>query len=168
MQSPFDDDLSRHGCVVNGEFTMIVHGWKEDITTPWVNEMVQNFLSLRGNCVFFMDYSRYSSRGYFDLTPHFAAISAVLKKKLVSLGSPAKLQMFGFSFGARLVVDAGIEVSGKGEKVDRIWSCDPAGPGFFYYFKDPKNAANFVQCINTSKDKGTSIYNCHQNWRLFL
>lgn len=165
MHSPFDDNLSRHGCITGGEITMIVHGWGESIATPWVNEMAQNYLSLRKNCVFFMDYSNFSSKGYFDLTPHFSGISAVLRKKLLSLGSPAKMQLFGFSFGARLVVDAGIELSAMGEKVDRIYACDPAGPGFFYYRKDPKKSANFVQCINTSKDKGTTIYNCHQNWR---
>lgn len=73
--------------------------------------------------------------------------------------------MFGFSFGARLVVDAAIDVSKNGKKVDRIYACDPAGPGFFHYRRDPKDAASFVQCINTSKDKGTTSYNCHQNWR---
>lgn len=144
---------------------MIVHGWKESISSPWVNEMVHNFLSLRGNCVFFMDYSNFSSKGYFDLTPHFGGISAVLRKKVLSFNSPGKIQMFGFSFGARLVVDAAIDVSEKGTKIDRVYACDPAGPGFFYYKKDSRRAANFVQCINTSKDKGTTNYNCHQNWR---
>jgi hypothetical protein len=150
---------------------MIVHGWGESISTPWVNEMVHNFLSLRGNCVFFMDYSNFSSRGYFDLTPRFDGISAVLRKKISTFKSPEKIQMFGFSFGARLVVDAAMDVSKNGKKIGRIYACDPAGPGFFYYKKDPKRAANFVQCINTSNDKGTSNYNCHQNWRfewLFL
>lgn len=32
--------------------------------------------------------------------------------------------------------------------------------------KDPKLAAKNVQCINTSNDKGTVVYNCHQNWRM--
>ena len=32
--------------------------------------------------------------------------------------------------------------------------------------KDPKLSAKNVQCINTSIDKGTTIYNCHQNWRM--
>ena len=144
---------------------MIVHGWGESITTPWVDEMVRNFLSLRGNCVFFMDYSNFSSKGYFDLKPHFGGIVAVLRKKLLSFNSVEKVQMFGFSFGARLVIDAAIDISAKGKKIDRIYACDPAGPGFFYYRKDPKRAAKFVQCINTSRDKGTATYNCHQNWR---
>jgi hypothetical protein len=31
---------------------------------------------------------------------------------------------------------------------------------------DPKPAAKNVACINTSDDKGTSVYNCHQNFRM--
>lgn len=32
--------------------------------------------------------------------------------------------------------------------------------------KDPKSAAKIVACINTSSDKGTGVYNCHQNFRM--
>lgn len=42
-----------------------------------------------------------------------------------------------------------------------------AGPGFD--FRLPVNhrlAAQNVQCIHTSRDKGTRHYNCHQDWRL--
>ena len=48
--------------------------------------------------------------------------------------------------------------------------CDPAGPGFDYVqtTRDPKLSAKNVQCIDTSTDKGTSVYNCHQNWRMGL
>lgn len=45
--------------------------------------------------------------------------------------------------------------------------CDPAGPGFYHNkATDPKLSAKNVQCINTSVDMGTNIYNCHQNWRM--
>lgn len=53
--------------------------------------------------------------------------------------------------------------------------CDPAGSGFdgplqgpFGYLrsKDPKLAAKNVACINTSTFKGTTVYNCHQNFRM--
>jgi hypothetical protein len=33
-------------------------------------------------------------------------------------------------------------------------------------YADPKPAAKNVACINTSYDKGTYIYNCHQNFRM--
>lgn len=39
-----------------------------------------------------------------------------------------------------------------------------AGPGFdFIYKKDPKEAAQNVQCIHTSL-AGTQFRSCHQNW----
>lgn len=31
---------------------------------------------------------------------------------------------------------------------------------------DHRAAAQNVQCIHTSRDKGTRFYNCHQDWRL--
>ena len=44
-----------------------------------------------------------------------------------------------------------------------------AGPGFDFRNSrsDYRDAAENVQCIHTSRDKGTRFYsNCHQNWRL--
>jgi hypothetical protein len=39
------------------------------------------------------------------------------------------------------------------------------GPGFDMNL-DPKPAARFVSCINTSTDRGTMIYKCQQNFRM--
>lgn len=46
--------------------------------------------------------------------------------------------------------------------------CTFAGPGFdgSHRAKDPKLGAQNVACIDTSNDKGTSHYNCHQNFRM--
>lgn len=43
-----------------------------------------------------------------------------------------------------------------------------AGPGFDHHTIQPdqRAAAQNVQCIHTSRDKGTRFYNCHQDWRL--
>lgn len=150
----------------NATLALIVHGFNETFeTTPWISQMVHNFLELHGSCVFFMDYSNYSSTNYFDLLMHFDRLSAVLREKLLTLDNPNNIEMFGFSFGARLAIDAAYLVSMKGRKIDKIFACDPARPGFELYMKNPQYAANFVQCINTSIDKGTNVYNCHQNWR---
>lgn len=47
-------------------------------------------------------------------------------------------------------------------------ACDMAGPGFDHHTIQPDHrvAAQNVQCIHTSRDKGTRFYNCHQDWRL--
>lgn len=45
--------------------------------------------------------------------------------------------------------------------------CDPARPGFDRRqtaLIDPEMAAKNVQCIHTSRDKGTLVRNCHQDW----
>lgn len=133
--------------------------------TKWIKTLIVNFLALRGNCVFFMDYSKFSSSGYDDLMPHFNGIAAVLKKKIRNIGNFENTVLFGFSFGSRLAIDAGYEIARGGQKIYQIFACDPAGPGFSYYSKNPEKAADFVQCINTSNDKGTTVYNCDQNWR---
>lgn len=168
--SRYDDDIWTIGCVPYYNYTIIVHGYGEKFEErPWIKEMVQKFLGLRFNCIFFMDYSNFSSGGYFDLTPHFDGISAVLTKKILTIGNAENTVLFGFSFGARLVIDAGIKVAAKvGSMIDRIYACDPAGPGFGWYNKKSQNAAKFVECINTSDDKGTGRYDCHRNWRFVL
>jgi hypothetical protein len=162
-----DEDVSDIGCKRNGNISLIVHGWLEGSQSNWVNEMVREFLNFRGNCVIFMDYSFYTKRPYTNLRTNFYQISSVLYKKVTSLGNYENIVMFGFSFGARLVIDVGIDINEREKRlIDKIYACDPAGVGFTFYNRDSRKAARFVQCINTSTDKGTSYYNCHQNWRL--
>jgi alpha-beta hydrolase superfamily lysophospholipase len=168
-----------YNCIPHGHVTIIIPGFGESIqATPWIKESINNFLALRGNCVFLMDYTVFGPvrtvKWYLYLWQHFFGISAVLKKKIEDIGAPENTVMFGFSFGSRLAIDVGHDLAMEGKQVDKIYACDPAGPGFTAYpadkrhfsrLKDPKKAANFVQCINTSVDKGTHYYDCHQNWR---
>lgn len=113
-----------------------------------------------------MDYSNFSITDYFRLTPHFRGLSDLLLRKVIQIGNYDRLFMFGFSFGARLCFDVGARVGAN--RIDKIDGCDPAGPAFDGKLKsvDPKYSAKNVQCINTSVSKGTSIYNCHQNFRM--
>lgn len=154
------------GCDLSGNFSVVVHGWTESINTPWAEQMISHLLEFRGGCLFFMDYSNFSQvPNYFELVRDFEGISAVLVKKFEQIGMYDRQFCFGFSFGSRLCIDAGIAVGGA---IDRIDACEPAGPGFdgTAKAKDPKLAAKNVACINTSTDKGTSVYNCHQNFRM--
>lgn len=121
----------------------------------------------RGGCVIFMDYSNFSIvADYFVLTPHFHGIAEILLRKIKQIGNYDRLFLFGFSFGSRLCFEAGARLGNQ--RIERIDACDPAGPWFDGYKRsvDPKLAAKNVACINTSVDKGTSIYNCHQNFRM--
>jgi hypothetical protein len=107
---------------------MIAHGWKEGyvLGTGWVNSTILNLLKFRGGCVFFMDYSKYANvADYFQLTPHFAGISAVLLKKFQQIGNFNRQYCFGFSFGSWLCSETGKKVGNQ--LIEKMDLCDPAG-----------------------------------------
>ena len=111
--STFDESVIDQGCDVNGKFAIVTHGWFESINTPWTVDLISNLLYFRGGCVIFMDYFQFSNvQKYFKLLRKFSKISAVLLRKLRQLGDSGvnddDLFMYGFSFGARLVIDAGV------------------------------------------------------------
>jgi hypothetical protein len=93
--------------------------------------MATKFLETRGGCVLFMDYSHYSSGGYFYLTPYFDVLTDILVEKINKVADPKNVVMFGMSFGARMVVHAGIKISRTDRKISKIFSCDPAGKIYF-------------------------------------
>lgn len=193
----FVDDKLGDVCDVNGKFAFVVHGYNGGYST-WLDTITKKLLQYRGGCVILMDFKLYSDlpnlslfQSYYPLVANFSKISNVLTKKLRNLEvegfNPDNVFMFGFSYGARLVIDAaanfGIqkikEIDGK---IDIITlhlfkliffyklACEPAAPGFDYYnsevAKNPQDAAKNVQCIHTSNNFGTAVYNCHQNWRM--
>lgn len=153
-------------------FSIVVHGWTEGIDTPWVNDTISSLIQHRGGCIFFMDYSKYAKGSrYLDLLSHFDGLLSLLTRKFQQIGNYDQQFCYGFSFGARLCINAGINVDGA---IGRMDLCEPTGVGFgpicFFWpnpkTQDPKLASNNTQCINTSTDKGTSNYDCHQNFRM--
>lgn len=105
---------------------MVVHGWLEGNRTAWVNNTITSFLTYRGGCVFFFDYSFYSNNSnYFALTPYFSNLSAVLLKKFKQIGNYDRQYCYGFSFGARLCVNAGLNLGNQ--LIARMDLCEPAG-----------------------------------------
>lgn len=166
QKTTFNRNLTSHGCKADGNYAIVVHGWHESIRTPWVEDLISNLILNRGGCVIFMDYSRHGNAvNYNLLVRKFDSLAAVLLKKVKQIGNYDRLFMFGFSYGARLSFEAGARLGHQ--KIERIDACDPAGPGFEHRrTADPKVAAKNVACINTSIDKGTNIYNCHQNFRM--
>lgn len=90
-----------------------MHGWLESIETEWVSELIKNLQYYRGGCIIFMDYSNHSIvSDYFTLVRKFNPITNVLLKKLHQLDgqgfSEDKMFLYGFSFGAQLVIHSGI------------------------------------------------------------
>lgn len=109
--SSLDTKLTQFGCKTSEKYAFVVHGWKESIRTPWVHDMIDNLQRFRGGCTIFMDYSNHSMvQEYFILVSKFEMISLVLVNKLRQLEAhgfnPNKLFMYGFSFGAQLVINA--------------------------------------------------------------
>lgn len=155
-------------CDPHGKFAFVIHGWTESIETLWVMDTVRNLTHYRGGCVIFMDYSRYAmDPNYFGLVSHFQFLAHLLARKVKQVAMDLNsVFMFGFSFGARLCFEAGGKIGYQ--LIDHIQVCDPAGPAFDNDGRtiDPKLAAKFVYCINTSAEYGTNIYNCHINFRM--
>lgn len=113
FKSRFNTSLIDEGCDVNGKFAIVTHGFIESNKTAWTGDLISNLLKYRGGCVIFMDYYKFSNvQNYFELVYYFPNISAVLLKKLKQLSNSGvnddNLFMYGFSYGARLVIDAGV------------------------------------------------------------
>uniref|UniRef100_T1DIE1 Putative triacylglycerol lipase n=1 Tax=Psorophora albipes TaxID=869069 RepID=T1DIE1_9DIPT len=161
-----------HGCEEKDKFAVIVHGWKENCKTEWIQDMIYNLTLHRGGCIVCMDYGKYSlNDDYFGrLVPKFEIVVEALLNRLELMEKdgfdPANGFMFGFSFGSQSAIEAGRRFGFH--KMGRIDACDPAGPGFDsdrnFSSLDPKLAAKNVQCIHTSNDKGTFRRDCHQDW----
>lgn len=110
--SSLDGNLTQLGCNASEKYAIVVHGWQESITTEWVHDMVGNLQRYRGGCIIFMDYSNHSIvQDYFVLVGKFNQLSQTLVEKLLRLEAqgfnPDNLFMYGFSFGAQLVINAG-------------------------------------------------------------
>lgn len=96
-----------------------------DFTRPWVPGLIDGFLESRGGCVLFMDYYYYGNGSYEALWLHFEGIVAVLVKKIKQIDRYDKQYLFGFSFGARICIEAGLEIGNQ--SISRMDLCDPAG-----------------------------------------
>lgn len=110
--SSFDRSLTSSGCNASEKYAIVVHGWLESVTAEWVDDLIENLQRYRGGCIMFMDYSNHSQvQEYFLLVRKFNALSHVLLGKLQQLEAegfnPDNLYMYGFSFGAQLVINAG-------------------------------------------------------------
>ncbi|KAG5669482.1 hypothetical protein PVAND_017369 [Polypedilum vanderplanki] len=185
--STFNTTFESQGCSNSTKVSFIVHGWTEGLyKSLWIPHVVKNMLNHFNGCVIVMDYSIYAAQDYFYyLVANYQIFVKLLVKKLKHVGHPERINMFGFSFGARLCAGAGAQINDtQGPLIPRIDLCDPAGKIFKNYLEknlkssiflgpgfdgsaisiDPKLASKNTACIDTSTSYGTHIYNCHQNF----
>ncbi|GAB0100383.1 hypothetical protein DMENIID0001_164160 [Sergentomyia squamirostris] len=98
-------------CNPDDELAVIVHGWLQSCSQEWLLDLVSNLTVYRRGCIVCMDYSHFASNpNYFALLKQFESIREVLYRKLVGFWSsglvPRRTYMFGFSFGAQLILQA--------------------------------------------------------------
>lgn len=189
------DDLTITGCDPRDKFTVMVHGWTQSCDKDVMKILAQSkslymvgkllklpngtsfhFISFpeykqyRGGCVTCFDYAPYAADpNYFRLVRHFRMLRDTLTEKLNIIASQGfafeDSHAWGFSFGARLILKSLERVVGQYRSVD---ICDMAGPGFDNRIRNKcehRAAAENVQCIYTSKNRGTRCTTgCHQNW----
>ena len=79
---------------------------------------MQNFLKHRGGCVIYLDYSAcVNENDYFEALKKFDSVSAVITRKLHDIEdeemSSDNIHLYGFSLGARLMIDAAINFGPK-------------------------------------------------------
>jgi acetyl esterase/lipase len=119
--------------------SIILPGWQESCKTEWVIELIGNLKEFRGGCILCMDYSPFSKNSdYFALVRQFYDINDVLVDKLHALASagfdPKNIFMFGFSFGGRLALSAGVKFGEKriGEIDSKLYSFGDVLKAFSY------------------------------------
>jgi hypothetical protein len=165
--------LEKYGCSNSTNIFFVVHGWLEDIKISYAEPLIKNYLKFGGGCVVFMDYGLISKLDYLTMVTQFhEPLRDVLYKKLISTGNYSRIFIFGFSHGARLSQAAGFKITQDNGGVPQIKDmhlCDAAGPLFDECPSrrvDPRLSAKNTQCINTSNNLGSNIYDCKQNFRM--
>lgn len=150
--------------------SLLIHGWLETPATTWIMPMVTNILKASNGCVCSVDYSAYSCNAdYFNMVNvDYLPLANITLKKAQQIGNFSRMHMFGFSFGGRIATKVGSDLNSQ---VQKVQLCESAGPGFQYSGiadRDipPTKAGKEVSCINTSSGYGTTVYDCHQNWRM--
>ena len=164
----------RQVCPTNVTLSWIVHGWSEGFyITKWVPLVLSSTLKYAGGCVVFMDYSAFSVMAYGDLVNRYFFLRDVLVNTMKLFGNYNMMHVFGFSFGARLAIGAGNNITNLNNgvpQIPRMDLCEPAGPSFALTDKTyapTQKAATLVQVINTNAfNYGTGIFDAHINFKM--
>lgn len=104
-------NLSSYGCDIDGNFAILAHGYGD--FALWVPDMVQKFLQYRGGCVIYLNYSKCIDMSNYIVTlTRWQSVSALVTKKLNDMEDeeidPNNILLYGFSIGARIVIDGAI------------------------------------------------------------
>lgn len=97
-------------CAATGRYALIVHGWRESCLTEWVTELFSKLKEYRGGCIMCLDYSAIDNgERYRVLINNFDLVHQSLTKVLEQMEESGFNHtngfIFGFSFGARVVIE---------------------------------------------------------------
>ena len=104
-------NLSSYGCELENKFAILTHGFGD--FALWVPETVRKLLHHRGGCVIYLNYSAcIDMSNYIFTMMHWQSVSALVTKKLKNMEtegvSPVNIFLYGFSIGARIMIDGAI------------------------------------------------------------
>ncbi|XP_063709234.1 uncharacterized protein LOC134837777 [Culicoides brevitarsis] len=168
------DNLVKECPPESTELSIIIPGWTESYEkTLWVPDFMSNLTEARKGCHLFMDYSKYGvNPDIYTLFTQFKYIMPALVNQFKILFDDhgydgKKTFIFAFCYGAQLAIHASHKFGVR--RIGRIDACDP----LTYYFPGDIDmaikyalAADIVQCIHTSIDKGTIQRFCPISWNM--
>lgn len=172
--SPGDPLNNIPNCDPTKNVTVIIPGWTESCSTPWVLQLVANLnnplYNPDGGCIICVDTSAYSLNPIYDIYyQYFESIVEIVSAKLLKFlqyGFNFNLfRLIGFSIGAEIALQCGNKTGQNISRIDAIEQVnvlfDPCGK----FITSPSAVAVYVQSIHCSTVEGTTIYGAaHSDW----
>ncbi|XP_062550277.1 lipase member H-like [Armigeres subalbatus] len=155
------------------EVIFIIHGWLDDMSRMWFQQLIQDTLKFTGSNVCAVNWGRLARYNYYrTAVNHTIMASGHLTKfiqYLESVGVPLNnITLVGHSMGAQISGQVGHKLGGK---IGRIYGLDPAGPCFTLprdrglQYRLDRSDAIFVQTIITARlTIGVGVGDGHENF----
>lgn len=126
--------MKSQGCDLDGKFSLLAHGW-EDKSILWLDPLIKNLLKHRGGCVIFVNYyGVIDLKDFLKTLQNWRTVSADVTERLQNMEKegvdPSNIFMYGFSLGARIVIDAATNFGRQkvglidGKKATFIWNLE--------------------------------------------
>lgn len=104
-------NLSDYGCEKDSNYSILTPSYNDGLS--WVKPLIEKLQKHRGGCIIYADSSVVLSSDYLKALSNWAMVSKVITNRLRDMESegiqPGNIFMYGFSLGARIVIDAAIQ-----------------------------------------------------------
>ncbi|XP_055609931.1 lipase member H-like [Uranotaenia lowii] len=158
---------------LTGPISFIIHGWLDNGTQNWFQNMAQDVLKYTDPSVCTVRWANLGQFEYFTAArKHTELVSDYLTKFILNLneaGIPLeKVTLIGHSLGAQISGQVGYKLEGR---IGTIYGLDPAGPLFTMprdrglQYRLDRSDAMYVQTIITSRaTMGVAFGDGHENF----